>query len=170
MLAIFGHEGDKAQDILYVNWLNMARAGRTYNPTPRPRSQSRIHPPHSLTHSTRPGVLPPRDWLLGPGPHASPVRRPYASIPPIQPNQSTHPPTPPSFCILRVLLEAGEGFVTITPDEEKGVIIELDRSKILSVGTLSLPPPTHLPNAPTHPHLYPRRARRGSVPDKNSSI
>lgn len=27
VLAIFGHEGDKAQDIMYVNWLNMARAG-----------------------------------------------------------------------------------------------------------------------------------------------
>lgn len=27
VLSIFGHEGDKAQDILYVNWLNMARAG-----------------------------------------------------------------------------------------------------------------------------------------------
>ena len=24
---IFGHEGEAAQDILYVNWLNMVRAG-----------------------------------------------------------------------------------------------------------------------------------------------
>lgn len=38
------------------------------------------------------------------------------------------------FCILRVLLEAGQDFVTITPDEEKGVTVSLDRSKILEVG------------------------------------
>lgn len=38
------------------------------------------------------------------------------------------------FCILRVLLEAGEGFVTVTPDEDKGVIVSLDRAKILEVG------------------------------------
>jgi hypothetical protein len=28
VLSIFGHEGQKAQDIVYVNWLNMARAVR----------------------------------------------------------------------------------------------------------------------------------------------
>jgi len=38
------------------------------------------------------------------------------------------------FCILLVLLEAGQDFVTITPDEEKGVTVSLDRSKILKVG------------------------------------
>lgn len=26
---IFGHEGEEAQDVLYVNWLNMVRAGLT---------------------------------------------------------------------------------------------------------------------------------------------
>ena len=27
VLAIFGHEGQKAEDIMYINWLNMCRAG-----------------------------------------------------------------------------------------------------------------------------------------------
>jgi len=38
------------------------------------------------------------------------------------------------FCILRVLLEAGKGLVTLAPDEEKGLTVSLDRTKILEVG------------------------------------
>jgi len=27
ILKVFGHEGESAEDIIYINWLNMARAG-----------------------------------------------------------------------------------------------------------------------------------------------
>ena len=87
VLSIFGHEGEKAQDILYVNWLNMARAGLMALEFFRPQTGT---------------------W----GQAHMQAR----------------------FCILRVMLEAGQDFVTITPDEEKGVIITLDRSKIMTVG------------------------------------
>ncbi|TFJ82224.1 hypothetical protein NSK_006553 [Nannochloropsis salina CCMP1776] len=87
VLSIFGHEGDKAQDILYVNWLNMARAGLLALEFYRPETGS---------------------W----GQAHMQAR----------------------FCILRVLLEAGKGLVTLAPDEEKGLTVSLDRTKILEVG------------------------------------
>lgn len=84
---IFGHEGDAAQDIIYINWLNMARAGLMALEFYRPNNGS---------------------W----GQAHMQAR----------------------FAILRVMLEAGEGFVTITPHEEKGVVVTMARDKILSVG------------------------------------
>lgn len=42
------------------------------------------------------------------------------------------------FCILRVMLEAGQGLVTITKttgdDGKEDILLKLDRSKIIGVG------------------------------------
>ncbi|XP_068115619.1 dipeptidyl peptidase 3 [Hyperolius riggenbachi] len=91
VLKIFGHESQEAQDVLYVNWLNMVRAGlmglEFYTPE---------------TGKWRQAHMQAR------------------------------------FVILRVLLEAGEGFVTVTQkvgaDGRPDAHVTLDRSKILSVG------------------------------------
>uniref|UniRef100_F6TNY4 Dipeptidyl peptidase 3 n=1 Tax=Equus caballus TaxID=9796 RepID=F6TNY4_HORSE len=94
-LRIFGFEGADAEDVIYVNWLNMVRAGllalEFYTPE---------------TASWRQAHMQAR------------------------------------FVILRVLLEAGEGLVTVTPttgsDGRPDARVRLDRSKIRSVGKPAL--------------------------------
>ncbi|XP_046567145.1 LOW QUALITY PROTEIN: dipeptidyl peptidase 3-like [Haliotis rubra] len=91
VLKIFGHIGDSADDIIYINWLNMARAGllalEFYSPE---------------TGAWRQAHMQAR------------------------------------FCILRVMLEAGEDFITITntigEDGKPDLRIKLDRTKIIKVG------------------------------------
>ncbi|KAK3093576.1 hypothetical protein FSP39_017632 [Pinctada imbricata] len=90
-LRIFGHTDDSADDIIYINWLNMARAGllslEFYSPE---------------TGQWRQAHMQAR------------------------------------FCILRVMLEAGNGLVTITKttgaDGKEDILLKLDRSKINTVG------------------------------------
>ncbi|XP_076131405.1 dipeptidyl peptidase 3 isoform X1 [Alosa pseudoharengus] len=91
VLSIFGHEGEDAEDVLYINWLNMVRAGllglEFY--TPESKTWRQAH-------------------MRG------------------------------RFVILRVLLEAGEGLVTLKAttgaDGRPDMVISLDRSKIKTVG------------------------------------
>ncbi|XP_071962742.1 dipeptidyl peptidase 3-like [Antedon mediterranea] len=91
ILKIFGHEGEGADNILYINWLNMVRAGllglEFYTPETETWRQAHMQARH---------------------------------------------------VILRVLLEAGHGLVTITrttdEDGQPNAIITLDRSKIETVG------------------------------------
>ncbi|XP_071079546.1 dipeptidyl peptidase 3-like isoform X1 [Haliotis cracherodii] len=91
VLKIFGHVGDSADDIIYINWLNMARAGllalEFYSPE---------------TGAWRQAHMQAR------------------------------------FCILRVMLEAGEDFISITrttgEDDKPDIRIKLDRTKITKVG------------------------------------
>ncbi|KAM4617532.1 dipeptidyl peptidase 3 isoform 1-T2 [Discoglossus pictus] len=91
VLRIFGYESQEAQDVMYVNWLNMVRAGlmglEFYTPE---------------TGRWRQAHMQAR------------------------------------YVILRVLLEAGENFVTVTQNEgadgRPDVQVALDREKILSVG------------------------------------
>ncbi|XP_029468951.1 dipeptidyl peptidase 3 [Rhinatrema bivittatum] len=91
VLKIFGHEGTEAEDVIYVNWLNMVRAGVL-----------------SLEFYT----TETKQW-----------RQAHMQA---------------RFVILRVLLEAGEGLVsvqhTVGEDGRPDALITLDRSKILSVG------------------------------------
>lgn len=91
VLSIFGHEGTDADDLVYVNWLAMVRAGLLGLEFYSPESQS---------------------W-----------RQAHMQA---------------RFVILRVLLEAGEGLVTLRhttgADGRPDAIISLDRSKIRSVG------------------------------------
>ncbi|CAH1792287.1 unnamed protein product [Owenia fusiformis] len=91
ILRIFGHEGDTADNIIYINWLNMVRAGLCGLEFYTPENQQ---------------------W-----------RQAHMQA---------------RFVILRVLLEAGEGLVTIEKlqgkDGQPDLIIRLDRSKINSVG------------------------------------
>ncbi|XP_054097053.2 dipeptidyl peptidase 3 isoform X2 [Callithrix jacchus] len=95
VLEIFGFEGADAEDVIYVNWLNMVRAGLL-----------------ALEFYT---------------PEASNWRQAHMQA---------------RFVILRVLLEAGEGLVTITPttgsDGRPDARVRLDRSKIHSVGKPAL--------------------------------
>ncbi|XP_072870486.1 dipeptidyl peptidase 3 isoform X4 [Chlorocebus sabaeus] len=95
VLEIFGFEGADAEDVIYVNWLNMVRAGLL-----------------ALEFYT---------------PEASNWRQAHMQA---------------RFVILRVLLEAGEGLVTITPttgsDGRPDARVRLDRSKIRSVGKPAL--------------------------------
>mmetsp|Transcript_30562 Transcript_30562/g.99812 ORF Transcript_30562/g.99812 Transcript_30562/m.99812 type:complete len:721 (-) Transcript_30562:166-2328(-) len=95
VLSIFGHEGAAAEEIAYINWLNMARSGLVglefYTPERRLWGQAHMRA---------------------------------------------------RFVILRVLLEAGEGFVTLEREDAElpegeageGLYVRLDRSKIESVG------------------------------------
>jgi len=88
VLKIFGHSGQEASDITYINYLLMVRAGllglEFYNPDSKKWLQAHMRA---------------------------------------------------RFCILRVLLEAGEDFVTIVEDEENNnCYVTLDRTKIQSVG------------------------------------
>lgn len=91
VLEIFGHNGADANDITYVNWMNMVRAGLVglefYSPENRRWGQAHMQA---------------------------------------------------RFVILRVLLEAGQGFVTIQKvtgsDDKPDLVISLDRSKIDAVG------------------------------------
>ncbi|XP_072277429.1 dipeptidyl peptidase 3 isoform X1 [Pyxicephalus adspersus] len=91
VLRIFGHESQEAQDVLYVNWLNMVRAGLM-----------------ALEYYT---------------PETGRWRQAHMQA---------------RFVILRVLLEAGENFVTLTEkvgaDGRPDAQVTLNRSKILSVG------------------------------------
>lgn len=90
-LRIFGYTDDSADDIIYVNWLSMARSGllalEFYSPE---------------TGAWRQAHMQAR------------------------------------FCILRVMLEAGQGLVTITKttgdDGKEDILLKLDRSKIIGVG------------------------------------
>ncbi|XP_069501035.1 dipeptidyl peptidase 3 [Ambystoma mexicanum] len=91
VLKIFGLEGVDAEDVIYVNWLNMVRAGllglEFYTPETKKWRQAHMQA---------------------------------------------------RFVILRVLLEAGDGLVTIRQttgmDGKPDAVITLDRSKIHSVG------------------------------------
>ncbi|XP_056383503.1 dipeptidyl peptidase 3 [Hyla sarda] len=91
VLRIFGHESQEAQDILYVNWLNMVRAGLL-----------------GLEYYT---------------PETGKWRQAHMQA---------------RFVILRVLLEAGENFVTVSQkagaDGRPDAQVSLDRNKIMSVG------------------------------------
>ncbi|XP_014677265.1 PREDICTED: dipeptidyl peptidase 3-like [Priapulus caudatus] len=95
ILKIFAHEGDKAQDIIYVNWLNMVRAGvlglEFYTPKTKKWRQAHMQA---------------------------------------------------RYVILRVLLEAGEGLVSVTKtngeDGQPDLLVSLDRSKINSVGKAAI--------------------------------
>ncbi|KAM8969325.1 dipeptidyl peptidase 3 [Sarcophilus harrisii] len=95
VLEIFGLDGPEAEDVVYVNWLNMVRAGllglEFYTPE---------------TSSWRQAHMQAR------------------------------------FVILRVLLEAGEGLVTVVPttgsDGRPDARVRLDRHKIRSVGKPAL--------------------------------
>ncbi|XP_054999150.1 dipeptidyl peptidase 3 isoform X3 [Sorex araneus] len=95
VLEIFGFQGADAEDVIYVNWLNMVRAGLL-----------------ALEFYT---------------PEASNWRQAHMQA---------------RFVILRVLLEAGEGLVTVTPttgsDGRPDARVRLDRSKIRSVGKPAL--------------------------------
>jgi dipeptidyl-peptidase-3 len=86
VLDIFGHRGQMAEDILYINWLSMVRAGllglEFYNPESGKWLQAHMRA---------------------------------------------------RYCILQVLLEAGENFVQII-EEKDNCYITLDRSKIKTVG------------------------------------
>ncbi|XP_066502754.1 dipeptidyl peptidase 3 [Hoplias malabaricus] len=91
VLSIFGHEGEEAEDVVYVNWLNMVRAGLVGLEFYTPESKS---------------------W-----------RQAHMQA---------------RFVILRVLLEAGEGLVTLSEttgvDGRPDALIALDRNKIYTVG------------------------------------
>ncbi|KAJ8348299.1 hypothetical protein SKAU_G00268880 [Synaphobranchus kaupii] len=91
VLSIFGHEGAEAEEVVYVNWLTMVRAGLLGLEFYTPESKS---------------------W-----------RQAHMQA---------------RFVILRVLLEAGEGLVTLQEstgaDGRPDAIITLDRSKIHTVG------------------------------------
>ncbi|XP_036715200.1 dipeptidyl peptidase 3 isoform X5 [Balaenoptera musculus] len=95
VLGIFGFEGADAEDVVYVNWLNMVRAGLL-----------------ALEFYT---------------PEASSWRQAHMQA---------------RFVILRVLLEAGEGLVTVTPttgsDGRPDAQVHLDRNKIRTVGKPAL--------------------------------
>lgn len=91
VLRIFGHEGSQADDIIYINWLNMVRAGllalEFYTPDTCKWGQAHMQA---------------------------------------------------RYVILRVLMEAGEGLVSIEKltgdDGEPDLVMKLDRSKINTVG------------------------------------
>ncbi|XP_035289426.1 dipeptidyl peptidase 3 isoform X3 [Anguilla anguilla] len=91
VLSIFGHEGTDAEEVVYVNWLTMVRAGLLGLEFYTPKSKS---------------------W-----------RQAHMQA---------------RFVILRVLLEAGEGLVTLQEttgaDGQPDALITLDRSKIHTVG------------------------------------
>ncbi|KAL2094818.1 hypothetical protein ACEWY4_009537 [Coilia grayii] len=91
VLSIFGHENEDAEDVLYINWLNMVRAGllglEFYSPETKTWKQAHMRG---------------------------------------------------RFVILRVLLEAGEGLVTLKEttgsDGRPDMLITLDRAKVKTVG------------------------------------
>ncbi|XP_064621845.1 dipeptidyl peptidase 3-like isoform X2 [Lineus longissimus] len=91
VLRIFSHTGSKADDIIYINWLNMVRAGLL---------ALEFYTPENMK------------W-----------RQAHMQA---------------RYVILQVLLEAGDGLVTVKKvigeDEQPDLIIKLDRSKINSVG------------------------------------
>ncbi|XP_053702230.1 dipeptidyl peptidase 3 [Synchiropus splendidus] len=95
VLSIFGHSGQEAEDVVYVNWLSMVRAGLLGLEFYTPESKS---------------------W-----------RQAHMQA---------------RFVILRVLLEAGEGLVTLKEvtgkDGKPDARITIDRSKICTVGKLAI--------------------------------
>lgn len=95
VLSIFGHEEGAAEEVVYINWLNMVRAGLLALEFYTPESES---------------------W-----------RQAHMQA---------------RFVILRVLLEAGEGLVTLTEttgtDGQPDALITLDRSKIHTVGKTAI--------------------------------
>ncbi|XP_027032578.2 dipeptidyl peptidase 3 [Tachysurus fulvidraco] len=95
VLSIFGHEGEAAEEVVYVNWLTMVRAGLLGLEFYTPESKS---------------------W-----------RQAHMQA---------------RFVILRVLLEAGEGLVTLSEttgaDGQPDALITLDRSKIYTVGKTAI--------------------------------
>ncbi|MBN3275039.1 DPP3 peptidase, partial [Polyodon spathula] len=120
VLSIFGHEGTNADDLVYVNWLAMVRAGLLGLEFYTPESQS---------------------WRQVANFHLFLGMKCQA----IQSGALCSLYTAPSqahmqarFVILRVLLEAGEGLVTLRhttgADGRPDAIVSLDRSKIRSVG------------------------------------
>uniref|UniRef100_A0AAY4ARL4 Dipeptidyl peptidase 3 n=1 Tax=Denticeps clupeoides TaxID=299321 RepID=A0AAY4ARL4_9TELE len=95
VLSIFGHEGEEAEEVVYINWLNMVRAGLLGLEFYTPESKS---------------------W-----------RQAHMQA---------------RFVILRVLLEAGEGLVTLSEttgaDGCPDAVIGLDRNKIHTVGKTAI--------------------------------
>ncbi|XP_020633012.3 dipeptidyl peptidase 3 [Pogona vitticeps] len=95
VLSIFGLEGEDAEDVIYINWLNMVRAGLL---------ALEFYTPESGT------------W-----------RQAHMQA---------------RFVILRVLLEAGQGLVSLRrttgADGKPDAVITLDRSKICTVGKPAL--------------------------------
>ena len=87
VLKIFGHEGEKANDIFYINWLHMARAE----------------------------ILALLFW--------SPSTQRWG-----QAHMQAR------FAILQCMLEAGEDFVSIKRNEKGETFLQMDRSKIKTVG------------------------------------
>ncbi|XP_036379034.1 dipeptidyl peptidase 3 isoform X1 [Megalops cyprinoides] len=91
VLSVFGHEAADAEEVVYINWLNMVRAGLLGLEFYTPESKS---------------------W-----------RQAHMQA---------------RFVILRVLLEAGDGLVTLQEttgtDGRPDALITLDRSKIRTVG------------------------------------
>ncbi|XP_023699233.1 dipeptidyl peptidase 3 [Paramormyrops kingsleyae] len=95
VLGIFGHEGELAEEVIYVNWLNMVRSGLLGLEFYTPESKS---------------------W-----------RQAHMQA---------------RFVILRVLLEAADGFVTLEEctgsDGRPDALIALDRAKIHTVGKTAI--------------------------------
>ncbi|XP_063059784.1 dipeptidyl peptidase 3 [Engraulis encrasicolus] len=95
VLSIFGHEGEDAEDVLYINWLNMVRAGvlglEFYSPETKTWKQAHMRG---------------------------------------------------RYVIMRVLLEAGEGLVTLKEttgsDGRPDLLITLDRAKVKTVGKTAI--------------------------------
>jgi dipeptidyl-peptidase III len=55
ILAVFGHAGEAAEDIVYINWLNMVRAGvcglEFYTPTTAKWRQAHMQDRHVILHA-----------------------------------------------------------------------------------------------------------------------
>lgn len=125
---LVARQGEKAQDVMYVNWLGMARAGvealRFYLPEKKKWGQAHMQ------------VRAPRFQMPA---RVGPLTRRPCVPPPLRQAR---------FAILQVLLEAGQDFVQLLgedPDAPAGegegadegkrhMYVALDRAKIHSVG------------------------------------